>query len=120
MTWTTEDLQRIDREGEIRVAAYRSDNTLRDLRIIWHVVVNDALYIRSVRGTEGAWYRGVMRTGAGVIEASREEIAVTFTPDDSCDDDIDAAYRAKYGNGSPVVAITSPVARATTLRVDRS
>lgn len=117
-TWSTDDLQRIDGQDEIRIAAYRPDRTLRDLRIVWHVVVNDSLYVRSARGTEGAWYRGVMRTGAGVIEVNREELAVTFAPDDTHDDAIDDAYRAKYGTGSPVRVITSTAARATTLRVD--
>lgn len=32
--------------------------------------------------------------------------------------EIDAAYRAKYGTGSPVRSITSPTATPTTQRVD--
>ena len=42
---------------------------------------------------------------------------VCFTPDASHDDDIDKAYHDKYGHGDPVRAITSPQARATTLRI---
>lgn len=116
--WNAAELAEVDAEYEIRVAAYRPDNTLRDLRIVWHVVVDDALFIRSVRGVDGAWYRGVQRTGFGVIEAGRREIPVQFVPDGDHDEAIDAAYRAKYGNGSPVQAITSDAARATTLRVE--
>jgi hypothetical protein len=116
--WTPTDLAAIDRDGELRVAAHRPDGTLRTPRIVWHVAVDGGLYIRSVRGTDGAWYRGVQRTGTGEIDAGGVHADVTFTHDDAHDDAIDRAYHAKYGHGSPVRAITSPTARATTLRVE--
>ncbi|MFE5339707.1 DUF2255 family protein [Isoptericola sp. NPDC056578] len=116
--WNPDDLAAIDADGELRVAAHRPDGTLRNPRIVWHVVVDDDLYIRSVRGTEGAWYRGVQRTGTGQIDSGGIHADVTFTHDDSRDDAIDRAYHAKYGNGSAVEAITSPAATATTLRID--
>ncbi|WP_163544098.1 DUF2255 family protein [Occultella kanbiaonis] len=112
------DLAAIDGDGELHVAAHRTDGSLRNSRIVWHVVVDGALYLRSVRGQEGAWYRGVQRTGTGVIDAGGVHAEVTFTRDDSHDPAIDAAYRAKYGGGSAVAAITNAVATATTLRVD--
>ncbi|WP_347354904.1 DUF2255 family protein [Intrasporangium sp.] len=117
-TWTPQQLAAIDADSEIRVAAHRRDGTLRSPRIVWHVVVGDSLYIRSVRGTSGAWYRGVQHTGTGRIEADGRRTEVAFTHDRSHDDDIDRAYHDKYGHGGPVQAITSPEARATTLRVD--
>ena len=116
--WPRSDLAAIEGEGELRVAARRADGTLRDPRIVWHVVVDDALYIRSVRGDAGAWYRAVQRTRAGVVEAGGIRAEVSFTPDGSHDDDIDRAYHDKYGHGAPVRSITSPQARATTLRVE--
>ncbi|CAM3541043.1 DUF2255 domain-containing protein [Occultella aeris] len=117
-TWNPDDLAAIDNVGELDVAAHRPDGTLRNSRVVWHVVVDGALYIRSVRGQEGAWYRGVQRTGTGVVDAGGVHAEVTFTRDDTHDASIDAAYRAKYGGGSAVVAITNAVATATTLRVD--
>jgi len=85
---------------------------------VWHVVVDGALYLRSVRGVDGAWYRGVQRTGTGAVDSGGVHAEVTFARDDTHDDAIDAAYHAKYGNGSSVDSITSPTARATTLRVE--
>jgi hypothetical protein len=117
-TWDPDTLAAIDAHGEITVAARRPDGSLRSPRIVWHVVVDNRLYIRSVRGTDGAWYRGVQRTGAGRIEAGGKATDVTFAHDDSRDADIDRAYEDKYGHSSPVRAITSPQARPTTLRVD--
>lgn len=116
--WTPAALATIDRAGEIRVAAHRTDGTLRPSTIVWHVVVDGALFVRSVRGEDGAWYRAVRRTGTGTIDAGGVHAAVAFRPDDTHDAAIDDAYRAKYGNGSPVRAITSTVATGTTLRID--
>jgi hypothetical protein len=117
-TWTPDDLAAIDGDGELHVAAHRPDGTLRTPRIVWHVVVDDALYIRSVRGTEGAWYQGVQRTGTGEIDAGGVHSAVAFIHDDAHDDAVDRAYHAKYGDGEAVRRITTPEATATTLRVE--
>ena len=115
--WNQQDLTAIDGAGELRVAADRPDGTRQTPRIVWHVVVDGSLYLRSVRGVDGAWYRGVQRTGTGAIDSGGVRAEVAFARDDTHDDAIDAAYRAKYGNGSSVDSITSPTARATTLRV---
>ncbi len=116
--WTPAALTTIDAASELHVAAYRPDGTLRTPRIVWHVVVGGALYVRSVHGEGGAWYRAARRTGTGVIESRGQNVEVTFTRDDGDAEAIDAAYHDKYGDGAPVRAITSPLARETTLRVD--
>lgn len=118
MSWTPDDLTALDGEGEMTVAAHRPDGSLRTPRIVWHVVVDGALFVRSVRGEDGAWYRGVQQTRTGEIRAGAVRAEVTFTSDHGHDVEIDAGYRAKYGNGSAVRSITSPTATATTLRVD--
>ncbi|MGF0118360.1 DUF2255 family protein [Promicromonospora sp. Marseille-Q5078] len=116
--WTAADLAAIDGDGELHVAAHRPDGTLRTPRIVWHVVTDGALYVRSVRGQDGAWYQGVQRTGTGTIEAGGVHAEVTFTRDDAHDEAVDRAYHAKYGDGEAVRRITSPEATSTTLRVD--
>ena len=118
-TWDPADLAAIDHDGELRVAAHRPDGTVRPSTIVWHVVVDDALFIRSVRGEDGAWSRAVRRTGTGTVDAGGVHADVTFTQDDTHDEAIDRAYHDKYGHGSPVRSITSESAVATTLRVDR-
>ena len=55
-----------------------------------------------------------------MVDAGGIRAEVTFTPDTSHDDAIDRAYHDKYGHGAPVQSITSPQARATTLRVEPS
>ena len=116
--WTDDELRALDRIHEIRVAGRRQDGSLRSLVIVWHVVVDGKLYVRSVRGAEGGWYKGVLRHHEGAISWAGQTREVAYIPDDSADAAIDAAYFEKYGTGAPSRAIRSPTARVTTLRVE--
>lgn len=116
--FTDEELRALEPIGEIRVAGRRNDGSLRTLTIVWHVVVDGKLYIRSVRGVDGSWYKGVIRHYEGAIDWDGQTRNVTYIPDDSVDDKLDAAYFAKYGNGSSSRAITNAAATPTTLRVE--
>ncbi|RZT28034.1 hypothetical protein EV649_1810 [Kribbella sp. VKM Ac-2569] len=117
-SWTAEELHTLDRLQEIRIAGRRRDGSLRTLTIVWQVVVDGKLYVRSVRGAEGAWYKGVARHHEGAISWNSTTREVTYVPDHTADDRIDAAYFDKYGNGGPTRAITNSTAKATTLRVE--
>lgn len=116
--WTPDELRELDRVGEVRVAGRRQDGSSRSLVIVWHVVVDGELYLRSVKGPEGQWYKGVARYFEGFISWGGRTRPVTYTLDSSQDAAIDAAYQAKYGNGSPTRAITNALSKQTTLRVD--
>ncbi|MER8072995.1 DUF2255 family protein [Streptomyces sp. NPDC094034] len=117
-TWSEEDLRVIERAGEIRVSGRRDDGSLRPLVIVWHVVVGGAPYVRSVRGTGGKWYQGVARHHEGAISWRGQSRDVSYIPDSTHDQAIDAAYFAKYGNGSATRSITSAEATETTLRIE--
>ena len=116
--WPEVELARIAKAGELRIAGRRTDGTLRKLVIIWQVRAGDELFVRSVNGPTAAWYRGTEELGEGRIESGGVSKDVVFTSDATQDPEVDAAYRAKYGTGSSVRAITSPTATSTTLRVD--
>jgi hypothetical protein len=117
-TWTPQELSSLDRAHEIRVAGRRKDRSLRSLVPVWNVVVDGALYARSVKGTEGQWYKGVTQHFEGAVNWGGQTRDVTYTLDDSHDAAIDAAYAAKYGKGSATRAITSAAATETALRID--
>jgi hypothetical protein len=53
------DLVRIAGASELRIAPLGQDGTLQRPRIIWVVRHGDDLYVRSVNGPDGAWFRGV-------------------------------------------------------------
>ena len=65
--WTDAELRELGRVSEVRVAGRRADGTSRTLVIVWHVVVDGALYLRSVKGPQGEWYKGVARYFEGFL-----------------------------------------------------
>ncbi|MDY0908544.1 DUF2255 family protein [Microbacterium sp. CFBP9034] len=116
--WTDAELRRLGTVGEVRVAGRRADGSSRSLVIVWHVVSDGALYLRSVKGPEGEWYKGVARHYEGFLSWDGQTRAVAFALDSSHDEAVDAAYVAKYGNGSSTRAITNALSKQTTLRVE--
>jgi hypothetical protein len=118
-TFTPAELDTLGRTDELRIAGLRDDNTLRKPVIIWMVTHDSDLYVRSVNGPDAAWFRGTQVQGRGHISAGGVEKDVVFTRVTDVDDELDAAYTAKYRSyPSAVASINSPAARTTTLRVD--
>jgi hypothetical protein len=120
--WTTEQLDRISEAQEMHIAGRRPDGSVRKPVIVWMVRVGDDLYTRSVNGADAAWFRGTRVRREGHISADGVDVDVDFHDvdgdEDAIHDAVDAAYRAKYGQyPGPVAAITSPSARATTLKL---
>jgi len=118
--WPTEELTRIGRAEEVRIASLRPDSTQRKPVTTWVVPSGDSLYIRSVKGRDGAWFRGVQETHKGRISAGGLDREVTFVnADHKIDDDVDAAYRTKYRRyaGSILNSVLTPQARSATLKL---
>jgi hypothetical protein len=118
-TWSPDEFAQISAAREIEISSPRADGTPRDPVTIWVVGVDDDLYIRSVKGAAGAWFRGAEARHEGHIEAGSVDRDVSFEEaDHGLDEAIDNAYRGKYsGSPSSVETITSPAARATTLKL---
>ena len=118
--WTSDELDKIGSAEELRLATQRQDGTLRNPVIIWVIRHGDDLYVRSYRGPDGSWFRRTRERRDGRIQAGGVDKDVTFADaDHGLDDQIDAAYRAKYRrySASYVDPMTSPQARATTVKL---
>jgi hypothetical protein len=117
--WTNDELTRIGTAEELQIAPRRHDGTLRNPRTIWVVRHDDDLYIRSVNGRTSAWFRGAQARHEGHLQAGGVDKDVRLVETDDLDDQIDAAYRTKYHRyaANVIDAITSPQARAATLRL---
>jgi hypothetical protein len=118
-TWTSDELGRIGAAEELEMAPLRRDGTLRRPVPVWVVRDGDDLYVRSFRGTAGAWWRTARATHEGHIRSGGVEKDVTFAdvPDDGTNDRVDAAYRAKYGRYGSAYVDPMVASRATTLRL---
>jgi hypothetical protein len=120
MTWTSDELTRIGNAEELEIESLRSDGTLRKPTTIWVVRVGDDLYVRPVNGRSGAWYRGTQERHEGHIQAGGVDKDVTFVgADPAINDQIDAAYRAKYRRyaASIVNSVLTPKSQAATIKL---
>lgn len=118
--WTSAELDKIGAAEELEIASRRQDGTLRKPVTIWVVRLGDDLYVRSVRGRTGAWFRGTQARHEGHIQAGGVAKQVRFEDaDPTLNDRLDATYRTKYRRyAKPIVdSIISPQARAATIKV---
>jgi hypothetical protein len=118
--WTTDELVRIGQAEELELASLRGDGTLRDPVTMWVVRDSDELYVRSMRGRAGAWFRGTQARHEGHIRAGGVDKDVTFADaDPAVNERIDAAYRSKYRrHGANIVgSVVNPASRAATIKL---
>jgi hypothetical protein len=119
--WTSDELTKIGNANELRLASLRSDGTLRNPVTMWVVRDGDDLYVRSMHGPEGAWFRGTQTRHAGHIRAGGVDKNVRFIvdTDPALNDRIDTAYQSKYRRyGDNIIGtVVNPAARASTIRL---
>ena len=118
--WTSDELNKIGKAEELLIASLRKDGTLRKPTIIWVVRVGDDLYVRSVNGRGSAWFRGVQSRHEGQIRAGGVVKDVSFVeePDPVINDQIDAAYAAKYRRYASILpSINSTIARSAAIKL---
>ncbi len=119
-TWTSDELKKIASAEELQIAWLRKDGTLRKPVTIWVVRLGDDLYVRSVNGRDGAWFRGTQVQHQGHIHAGGVRKDVIFeAADTALNSQIDDAYRAKYRRYSAniVNSVLTQAARAATIKL---
>ncbi len=118
--WSGDELSKLGDAEEVQIASVRRDGKLGRPVTTWVIRQDDDLYVRSVRGRSGHWFRGVQERHEGRIRAGRVQKDVTFVEgDDAIGDQIDAAYRNKYRRytGPILNSVLTPAARAATLKI---
>jgi len=120
-SWTKDELDKIAGADELEIASLRRDGTLTKPVPIWVVRNGNDLYARSYKGRAGAWFSAAQVRHEGRIRASGVEKNVEFVEetDSGINDQIDAAYRAKYDHYSAqyVDPMVGAEARATTIKL---
>jgi hypothetical protein len=119
--WTRTELTKVGNAEELEIQSLRADGTLRKPVTIWVVRIGDDLYVRAVNGRTGVWFRGAQLRHEGHIQAGGVDKDVTYLEeaDPDLNDQIDAAYRAKYRHyGERIVgSIVNAGARAATIKL---
>lgn len=119
--WNDDELGRIGRADELRLASRRPDGSLTRYVTIWAIVANGVLYVRSAHGYDNPWFQRALRSGAGRIEAGGVERDVTFeVPGPEVAGAVTDAYHAKYDRYGPTIVgtVVSAEAVRSTLRVE--
>lgn len=118
-TWNSDELSKIGAAEELKIAPLRRDGTRRSPTTIWVVRVGDHLYVRAYHGRNSVWFRTAIARYAGRIQASdiEQDVAFVEESDPGCNDQIDAAYRKKYGGYGARYVDPMVAARATTLKL---
>jgi len=120
MEWTKDQLDKVARTEEVQIASARRDGMLGKPVTVWIVRHGDDLYLRSVRGPKGNWFRGTQDRHEGRIQAGGVQQDVAFVDADHViDEEVDAAYRTKYRRyaGSVLNSVLTPEARSTTIKL---
>ena len=118
--WTTDELQTIATADELEISSFLREGAAGGWTTIWVVRVGDDLFVRSVRGPAGGWYRDTQVRREGRIRAGDVEKDVSFVEGDpDLEGRIDDAYREKYRRyaRSTVESVLTPDARSATLEL---
>jgi hypothetical protein len=119
--WTNEQLDRIGRVEEVRVESVADAGRLGNKPVtVWAVRHGDGIYVRSVRGRAGRWYRSAQETKQGRISGGGVQQDVTFEKAEAgIEGEVDDAYRTKYRRyaGAILNSVLTPQARSATVKL---
>jgi hypothetical protein len=119
--WTPDELSRVGRADELRIASRKGDGSLRGFITIWAVRDGDDLYVRSAHGYDNPWFQRALHSGQGRIQAGGVERDVAFEePEPNVRARVTAAYHAKYDRYGPAIVgtVVSAEAEGATLRLE--
>jgi hypothetical protein len=121
-SFAPETLRLIDEAKEVRIETRRDEDAPVHRTTIWVVTVGSTVFVRSVRGEEGRWYREVSANPAAALHVGDNRIPVRAIPasDEATSGAVSEAYREKYGRTSPgsTRAMLQPETLPTTLRLE--
>ena len=65
---------------DLREVAIRTEKHPEGAVVIWVVVADDEVFVRSVRGSRGRWYRDLTAGGSATLEFAGRRLAVQALP----------------------------------------
>ena len=88
--------------------------------VIWVVVADDKVFVRSARGAAGRWYRDLLADRRATLDVAGRQVAVQAIPANATDSLAQAsqAYVGKYDPSPYTQSVLKPDVVATTLRLE--
>jgi hypothetical protein len=118
MSFTTEELNKLDSTKEVHIETHEGSGVYRT--IIWVVVDEGEVFIRSVRGDKGRWYQRALANPNVALLAGEVRIqAVAIpAPDPESVERVNQGLRDKYRPGGSLDAMLRSEVLGTTMRLD--
>jgi hypothetical protein len=117
-------LDKLDQTDEIEIETRRSDTAPAHRTTIWIVVDGGEVYVRSVRGPAGRWYRELVANPRGAVHADGSVVAVEAqaASDTATNGRVSAALQRKYERRwpGPTASMLTAEVVPTTLRLEPS
>jgi hypothetical protein len=119
VTFEESDLGLLATTKEIRVET-RSPSGEVHRTIVWPLVHDGVVYLRSYRGPSGRWYREALADPDIALLFDRRRLPARAVPatDDASVEACSTALREKYKRSYSLEAMLAPAVLATTLRID--
>ena|SRR5215469_13418928 len=105
---------------DVREAAIRTEKHPKSAVVIWVVVVDNEVFVRSWRGTKGRWYKDLAARGAATLEFAGRQLAVRAIPasDPGSAARASREYLRKYQPSSHAQEMVRSEVLRTTLRLE--
>ena len=121
-SFDAETLGLLDETKEVRIETRRDEDSPVHRTTIWVVTVDGAVFVRSVRGERGRWYREIGANPSAALHVGDDRIPVraVAVSEEAAIEAVSEAYREKYGRTSPgsTRAMLRPETLPTTLRLE--
>ena len=119
MTFGESDLEQLAATREVEVETHSKAGDVHRT-IVWPLVRDGVVYLRSFHGPTGRWYREALADPdiALVIEGRRVPARAQPAPDDASVEACSAALREKYRRSYSLKAMLAPAVLPTTLRIE--
>ena len=104
----------------LRELSIRTEKHPESPVVIWVVVAGDEVFVRSVRGGKGRWYRDLATGGSATLEFAGRRLEVQALPASDADSITRASreYLRKYQPSPYAQAMVKPEVLPTTLRLE--
>jgi hypothetical protein len=114
------DADTLDELRQLQEVAIRTEKHPGTAVVIWVVVVDDEVFVRSVRGPQGRWYRDLATGGPARLEFAGRRLAVQTIPvtDPAAVGRASREYLRKYQPSPYAQAMVQPEVLPTTLRLE--
>jgi hypothetical protein len=114
------DMNTLRELRNLQEVAIRTEKHPDDAVVIWVVAADDELYVRSVRGSKGRWYRDLRTGGSAILELAERRLEVQAFPVSDADaiERASREYLRKYQPSPYAQMMVRADVLPTTLRLE--